>query len=154
MMALPNFDELQRLKLEQAQKAMAGSLFSSSMMGVDQRSPLEHIIEQVAAANKENAALRKDVQSLRADLQQMLEADARRHEADREQDSQRRQLVAHMLKMFEAFETTVRDLATVLNGIPTANSAYMHPAAASMYNNLSTINQSIHALRAIFFATR
>ena len=32
----------------------------------------------------------------------------------------------------QAFETTVRDLATVLNGIPTANSAYMHPAAASV----------------------
>ena len=153
-MALPNFDELQRLKLEQAQKAMAGSLFSSSMMGVGQRSLLEYALEQVAATAKENDALRRDVQSLRADLQQMLEADARRHEADREQDSQRRQLVAHMLKMFEAFETTVRDLATVLNGIPTANSAYMHPAAASMYNSLSTINQSIHALRAIFFTAR
>lgn len=153
-MALPNFDELQRLKLEQAQKAMAGSLFSSSMMGVGQRSLLEYALEQVAATAKENDALRRDVQSLRADLQQMLEADARRHEADREQDSQRRQLVAHMLKMFEAFETTVRDLATVLNGIPTANSAYMHPAAASMYNSLSTITQSIHALRAIFFTAR
>ena len=154
MMALPNFDELQRLKLEQAQRAMAGSLFSSSMMGMGQRSPLEHVIEQVAAANKENDALRKDVQSLRADLQQMLEADARRHEADREHDRQRHELVVHMMRMFEAFETAVRDLATVMNGIPTANSAYMHPAAASMYNNLSTINQSIHALRTIFFTAR
>ena len=71
-MALPNFDELQRLKLEQMQRSMIG-----------QRAPLEHIIEQVAAANKENDALRRDVQSLRADLQQMLEADARRSEERR-----------------------------------------------------------------------
>ena len=152
-MALPNFDELQRLKYEQTQRAM--SLYPTGLNTMmNQRSPLEYALEQVAATTKENDALRRDVQSLRADLQQMLEADARRHEADREQDSQRRQLVVHMLKMFEAFETTVRDLATVLNGIPTANSAYMHPAAASMYNSLSAINQSIHTLRTIFFTTR
>ena len=81
-MALPNFDELQRLKLEQMQKSMVGAMYPSGFMG--QRSPLEHVIEQVAAAN----------------------------------------------------------------------SAYMHPAAASMYNSLSTITQSIHALRAIFFTAR
>ena len=152
-MALPNFDELQRLHFEKTQRAMA--LYPPGLNAMqNQRSPLEYALEQVTAANKENDALRRDIQSLRADLQQMLEADARRHEADREQDSQRRQLVAHMLKMFEAFETTVRDLATVMNGIPTVNSAYMHPAAASMYHSLSTITQSIHALRAIFFTTR
>lgn len=153
MMALPNFDELQRLKLEQAQRAM--SLYPTGLNTMmNQRSPLEYALEQVAATDKENDALRRDVQSLRADLQQMLEADARRHEADREHDRQRHELVVHMLRMFESFETTVRDLATVMNGIPTVNSAYMHPAAASMYHSLSMITQSIHALRAIFFTTR
>ena len=82
-MALPNFDELQRLKLEQMQRAM--SLYPTDLNTMmNQRSPLEHVIEQFAAAN----------------------------------------------------------------------SAYMHPAAASMYNSLSTITQSIHALRAIFFTAR
>lgn len=152
-MALPNFDELQRLHVEKTQRATA--LYPPGLNAMqNQRSPLEYALEQVAATAKENAALRKDVQSLRADLQQMLEADARRHEADREHDRQRHELVVHMLRMFESFETTVRDLATVMNGIPTANSAYMHPAAASMYNNLSAINQSIHTLRTIFFTTR
>ncbi len=152
-MALPDFDALQRLKLEQIQRSMA--MYPpglNTLMG--QRSPFEQVLDEVTAASKENDALRRDVQSLRADLQQMLEADARRHEADREQDQRQHQLVVHMLQMFEAFETTVRDLATVINGIPTANIAYMHPAAASMYHSLSTITQSIHALRAIFFTTR
>lgn len=60
-MALPNFDELQRLKFEQAQRAMA--LYPAGLnTTMGQRSPLEHIIEQVAAANKENDALRRTVQ--------------------------------------------------------------------------------------------
>ena len=148
MMALPNFDELQRLKLEQAQKAMAGSLFSSSMMGVDQRSPLEHIIEQVAAANKENAALRKDVQSLRADMQQMLEADARRHEADRGRANQRVGIANLTINMFEAFEVAMRDLITSINGLPRTDAqATYHPALNSLYNNLQVIHTSLIELR-------
>lgn len=59
-MALPNFDELQRLKLEQMQRSMAEAMYPSGFMS--QRSPLEHIIEQVAAANKENDALRRTIQ--------------------------------------------------------------------------------------------
>ena len=148
MMALPNFDELQRLKLEQAQKAMAGSLFSSSMMGVGQRSPLEHIIEQVAAANKENVALRRDVQSLRADMQQMLEADARRHEADRGRANQRVGIANLTINMFEAFEVAMRDLITSINGLPRTDAqATCHPALNSLYNNLHVIHTSLIELR-------
>ena len=147
-MALPNFDELQRLKLEQAQKAMAGSLFSPSMMAMGQRSPLEHIIEQVAAAEKENAALRRDVQSLRADLQQMLEADARRHEADRGRANQRVGIANLTINMFEAFEVAMRDLITSINGLPkTEAQAAYHPALNSLYNNLHVIHTSLIELR-------
>lgn len=148
MMALPNFDELQRLKLEQTQKALAGSLFSSSMMGMGQRSPLEHVIEQVAAANKENDALRKDVQSLRADLQQMLEADAARHQADRDLASQRVGIANLTLNMFEAFEVAMRDLIASINGLPRTDAqATYHPALNSLYNNLYVIHTSLIELR-------
>ena len=147
-MALPSFDELQRLKLEQAQKAMAGSLFSPSMMAMGQRSPLEHIIEQVAAAEKENAALRRDVQSLRADLQQMLEADARRHEADRGRANQRVGIANLTINMFEAFEVAMRDLITSINGLPRTDAqATYHPALNSLYNNLHVIHTSLIELR-------
>lgn len=146
-MALPNFDELQRLKLEQAQKAIAGSLFSPSMMAMGQRSPLEHVIEQVAAA-KENDALRRDVQSLRADLQQMLEADARRHEADRDRANQRVGIANLTLNMFEAFEVAMRDLITSINGLPRTDAqATYHPALNSLYNNLQVIHTSLIELR-------
>lgn len=146
-MALPNFDELQRLKFEQMQRSMAlYPVDLNTMMG--QRSPLEHVIEQVAAANKENDALRKDVQSLRADLQQMLEADARRHQADRDLASQRVGIANLTLNMFEAFEVAMRDLITSINGLPkTEAQATYHPALHSMYNNLYVIHTSLIELR-------
>ena len=146
-MALPNFDELQRLKFEQAQRAMA--LYPAGLnTTMGQRSPLEHVIEQVTAAEKENAALRRDVQSLRADLQQMLEADARRHEADRDRANQRVGIANLTLNMFEAFEVAMRDLITSINGLPRTDAqATYHPALNSLYNNLHVIHTSLIELR-------
>lgn len=145
-MALPNFDELQQAKLEQMQKSMAGAMYPSGFMG--HRSPLEHVIEQVTAAEKENAALRRDVQSLRADLQQMLEADARRHEADRDRANQRVGIANLTLNMFEAFEIAMRDLITSINGLPRTDAqATYHPALNSLYNNLQVIHTSLIELR-------
>lgn len=145
-MALPNFDELQRAKLEQRQKSMVGAMYSSGFMG--HRSPLEHAIEQVTAAEKENDALRRDVQSLRADLQQMLEADARRHEADRDRANQRVGIANLTLNMFEAFEVAMRDLITSINGLPRTDAqATYHPALNSLYNNLHVIHTSLLELR-------
>ena len=136
-MALPNFDELQRLKLEQMQRSMIG-----------QRAPLEHALEQVATTAKENDALRRDVQSLRADLQQMLEADARRHEADRDRANQRVGIANLTINMFEAFEVAMRDLITSINGLPkTEAQAAYHPALNSLYNNLHIIHTSLIELR-------
>ena len=146
-MALPNFDELQRLKLEQAQRAM--SLYPTGLNTMmNQRSLLEHALEQVATTTKENDALRKDVQSLRADLQQMLEADARRHEADRDRANQRVGIANLTLNMFEAFEVAMRDLITSINGLPkTEAQAAYHPALNSLYNNLQVIHTSLIELR-------
>ena len=145
-MVLPDFDELQRARLEQMQKSMLGAMYPSSF--ADQRSPLEYIIEEVAAANKENAALRKDVQSLRADLQQMLEADARRHEADRDRANMRVGIANLTINMFEAFEVAMRDLITSINGLPkTEAQATYHPALNSLYNNLHVIHTSLIELR-------
>lgn len=125
---------------------MVGAMYPSSF--ANQRAPLEHIIEQVAAANKENAALRKDVQSLRADLQQMLEADARRHEADRDRANQRVGIANLTINMFEAFEVAMRDLITSINGLPnTYAQATYHPALNSLYNNLQVIHTSLIELR-------
>ena len=146
MATLPNFDELQRAKLEQMQKSLAEAMYPSGFMG--QRSSLEHVIEQVAAANKENDALRCDVQSLRADLQQMLEADARRHEADRDRANQRVGIANLTINMFEAFEVAMRDLITSINGLPkTEAQAAYHPALNSLYNNLHVIHTSLIELR-------
>lgn len=145
-MALPNFDELQRLKFEQMQKSMLGTMYPSGFMG--QRSPLEHVIEQVSTVEKENDALRKDVQSLRADLQQMLEADARRHEADRDRANQRVGIANLTINMFEAFEVAMRDLITSINGLPRTDAqATYHPALNSLYNNLQVIHTSLIELR-------
>ena len=146
-MALPNFDELQRLKLEQTQRAM--SLYPTGLNTImNQRSPLEYALEQVAATAKENDALRRDVQSLRADLQQMLEADARRHEADRDRANQRVGIANLTLNMFEAFEVAMRDLITSINGLPRTDAqATYHPALNSLYNNLHVIHTSLIELR-------
>ena len=146
MATLPNFDELQRAKLEQMQKSMLGAMYPSGFMG--QRSPLEHVIEQVSTVEKENDALRKDVQSLRTDLQQMLEADARRHEADRDRANQRVGIANLTINMFEAFEVAMRDLITSINGLPkTEAQAAYHPALNSLYNNLHVIHTSLVELR-------
>ena len=146
-MALPNFDELQRLKLEQTQRAM--SLYPTGLNTImNQRSPLEYALEQVAATAKENDALRRDVQSLRADLQQMLEADARRHEADRDRANQRVGIANLTINMFEAFEIAMRDLVTSINGLPRTDAqATYHPALNSLYNNLQVIHTSLIELR-------
>ena len=146
-MALPNFDELQRLKLEQMQRAM--SLYPTDLNTMmNQRSPLEYALEQVATTAKENDALRRDVQSLRADLQQMLEADARRHEADRDRANQRVGIANLTINMFEAFEVAMRDLITSINGLPkTEAQAAYHPALNSLYNNLHVIHTSLVELR-------
>ena len=114
----------------------------------NQRSPLEYALEQVAATAKENDALRRDVQSLRADLQQMLEADARRHEADRDRVNQRVGIANLTINMFEAFEIAMRDLITSINGLPkTEAKAAYHPALNSLYNNLQVIHTSLIELR-------
>lgn len=146
-MALPNFDKLQRLHFEKTQRAMA--LYPPGLNAMqNQRSPLEYALEQVTAANKENDALRRDIQSLRADLQQMLEADARRHEADRDRANQRVGIANLTINMFEAFEAAMRDLITSINGLPRTDAqATYHPALNSLYNNLHVIHTSLIELR-------
>lgn len=146
-MALPNFDELQRLYFEKTQRATA--LYPPGLNAMqNQRSPLEYALEQVAATAKENDALRRDVQSLRADLQQMLEADARRHQTDRDRANQRVGIANLTLNMFEAFEVAMRDLITSINGLPRTDAqATYHPALNSLYNNLQVIHTSLLELR-------
>ena len=91
--------------------------------------------------------LRKEVQHLQADLAGMLAADAGRHEADRVAEQRRAAFSDCVVMLFTAFETSMRDFTTVLAAMPAAHDAFRHPAAASFYAQLATINAAVTQLR-------
>jgi hypothetical protein len=102
---------------------------------------------KLAALGNENALLRRELTALQTDVQAMLEADARRHKREDDESVRQHDIAQMAINMFEAFETAIRDLATVQAGIPAESAAYGHPAANSMYHQLNIIHAALARLR-------